>query len=270
VSTPFSILMNSAMDGRGKTILEVPDDWSIGRTTFGGLQGAIALRAMRTIVPENSPLRTLQITFVAPVPTGRIEARAEVLRNGRNTAHVEARIMSEDQTLAVMLGVFGAGRLSEVSIVPEQPRVEMDEGTVFHFLPGDITPNCVQHFEGRWRRGAPPATGDTETKHVVDVRMRDFGLASEYHVLAIADFLPPIAFSLLPINDVDAGTNHGSTGRSVTRRLAPGCRTRCGSRRLHEPIRHGLGSRGALHRSQPSEHVRVWISRRAVRSSDHP
>jgi Acyl-CoA thioesterase C-terminal domain/Acyl-CoA thioesterase N-terminal domain len=135
---------------------------------------------------------------VAPVPTGRIEARAEVLRNGRNTAHVEARIMSEDQTLAVMLGVFGAGRLSEVSIVPEQPRVEMDEGTVFHFLPGDITPNCVQHFEGRWRRGAPPATGDTETKHVVDVRMRDFGLASEYHVLAIADFLPPIAFSLLP------------------------------------------------------------------------
>jgi acyl-CoA thioesterase len=102
------------------------------RTTFGGLQGAIALRAMRTIVPENSPLRTLQITFVAPVPTGRIEARAEVLRNGRNTAHVEARIMSEDQTLAV---VFGAGRLSEVSIVPEQPRVEMDEGTVFHFLP---------------------------------------------------------------------------------------------------------------------------------------
>jgi hypothetical protein len=28
--------------------------------------------------------------------------------------------------------------------------------------------------------------------------MRDFGLASEYHVLAIADFLPPIAFSLLP------------------------------------------------------------------------
>jgi hypothetical protein len=29
--------------------------------------------------------------------------------------------MSEDQTLAVMLGVFGAGRLSKVSIVPEQP-----------------------------------------------------------------------------------------------------------------------------------------------------
>src|SRR5205807_768414 len=82
-------------------------------------------------------------TFVAPVHTGRIEARAEVLRNGRNTAHVEARIMSEDQTLAVMLGVFGAGRLSEVSIVREQPRVEMDEGTVFHFLPG-VTPNCVQ------------------------------------------------------------------------------------------------------------------------------
>ena len=46
--------------------LAIPDDWAQGRSVFGGLQAAFAVRAMRTLEPA-APLRSLQVTFVAPI-----------------------------------------------------------------------------------------------------------------------------------------------------------------------------------------------------------
>lgn len=199
--TPFSRLMRSATDGQGTTTIDVPEDWSVGRTTFGGLQAAIALRAMRTLVPADVPLRTLQTTFIGPVPTGRIEARARILRTGKHATHVEARIVDAadgDQTLALMLGVFGTARASVISITPEPPPRPDNDGIPFRLVPG-LTPSCAQHFQGRWLRGAPPLSGDQERMHVVDLTMKDTGPVTEAHVLALSDYMPPIAFSMLPM-----------------------------------------------------------------------
>ena len=55
--------------------IEIPSDWLQGRSMFGGMQAALALKAMRTLVPEEFPLRTLQTTFMAPIPAGRATAR---------------------------------------------------------------------------------------------------------------------------------------------------------------------------------------------------
>ena len=66
----------------------VPDDWSQGRSIFGGLQAALVLRAMRALVPGHLPLRVMQTTFVAPVLTGTVHVRARVLRAGKNAIDV--------------------------------------------------------------------------------------------------------------------------------------------------------------------------------------
>jgi acyl-CoA thioesterase len=187
--------MSRVQTGAGEARLEVPEDWLQGRTLFGGLQAAIGLAAMRTMVPD-SPLRSLQVTFVAPVPGGRVEARARVLRSGKNVTHAEARIVDGDATLAWMVGVFGRARDSAVRVVPVQPPVDAAAPIEMRYVAGKV-PSFTQHFKARWLRGGPPYTGATERDNVIELGMRDPAPASEAHVLAMADFIPPIALSFL-------------------------------------------------------------------------
>src|ERR1700754_156260 len=134
-ATPYSVLMSQARAAAGEASVHVPEDWLQGRTLFGGLQAAIALRAMRSLVPE-APLRSLQTTFVGPVPGGLVRAAARVLRSGKNATHVEARIVDGDATLAVMVGIFGLARDSSVSVVPRQPAVAPGKVTEMRYVPG--------------------------------------------------------------------------------------------------------------------------------------
>src|SRR6188508_1050232 len=96
--TPFSVLLSRIQSGDGASTLDVPEDWLQGRTLFGGLQAVVALAAMRSLAPD-APLRSLQVTFLAPVPGGPVQARARILRSGKSTTHVEAKIVDGDKTL---------------------------------------------------------------------------------------------------------------------------------------------------------------------------
>jgi acyl-CoA thioesterase len=181
--------------GPGRASLEVTPDWLQGRTVFGGLQAAVALRAMRTLVPD-VPLRTLQGTFLAPVPAGVVSVQARVLRTGKSATHVAAQIVDGDTILATLVGVFGAARSSVVVVQPRQAPAPSGKPLDFPYIPG-VIPAFTQHFKARWLRGKFPYTGDTDTEHVVELGMRDAGPATEGHVLAMADFIPPIALSHL-------------------------------------------------------------------------
>jgi acyl-CoA thioesterase len=193
--TPFTELMQSVRADAGACAVEVPDDWLQGRSVFGGLQVALALRAMRTLVPE-MPLRTLQALFAAPVPGGTMHTQARVLRAGKNTMHVEARIVSGGETLMLVMGVFGNARESVVSVKPRQAAVDHSKAIPFRFVPG-VTPAFTQHFVSRWLRGNVPFTSTPSREIVVEIGLRDTGPATEAHVLAIADLIPPIALSHL-------------------------------------------------------------------------
>lgn len=193
--TPYSALMSRIQARAGEAHVEVPDDWLQGRTLFGGLQAAIGLAALRTLVPD-APLRCLQVTFIGPVPGGSVQARARLLRSGKNTTHAEARIVDGETTLASMIAVFGVARDSAVNVAPVQPAVDAVRPIEMRYRPGAV-PSFTQHFKARWLRGGPPFTGATERDNVIELGMRDPGPASEQHVLAMADFIPPIALSFL-------------------------------------------------------------------------
>jgi acyl-CoA thioesterase len=176
----------------------VSEDWLQGRSIFGGLQAALALRAMRFVAPGGVPLRSLQITFLAPVPAGSLHLQARVLRAGKSATHVEAQLTDGQQTLCTAIGIFGAARPSVVQITPAQPVVTCDKPIIFPYIPG-LTPSFIQHFAVRWLRGGLPFTGSKEPRNVLEIDLRDAGssFATEEHVLGIADFIPPIALSFL-------------------------------------------------------------------------
>lgn len=194
-TTPFSLLVSRMQASEGTSTLDVPEDWLQGRTLFGGLQAVIGLAAMRSLAPE-APLRSLQVTFLAPVPGGPVQARARILRSGKSATHVEARIVDGDATLCLMVGVFGLARTSAVSLRPEQPHVTPEKPFDLPWMPR-VTPSFTQHFKARWIKGGPPWSGTGHSENVVELAMREEGNATEAHVIAMADFLPPIALAHL-------------------------------------------------------------------------
>lgn len=189
-------LLGSMRLGDGSVHAQVGEDWLQGRSVFGGLQAAIAVRAMRTLVSEEFPIRSLQMTFIAPVPAGGIDARAVVLRSGKNTQHVEARLEGNSQLLAHAVAIFGTGRESIVRLdMPQSPT--KTRGRPFAFQAG-LMPNFMQHFSLELFEGAPPFSNAKIDRVVYGIGMIDDGSTTESHVLAIADFVPPVALSWMP------------------------------------------------------------------------
>ena len=192
----FSEILASVRRDQEQWTVVVAEDWAQGRSLFGGLQAALAVKAMRDLVPE-VPLRSLQTTFLAPVPAGTVHIRAQILRSGKSATHVEARIMDGAQTLCLLVGIFGASRPSKVERIPQQPLVECSKPLHFPYIES-VMPAFTRYFQMTWLRGGFPYSGSTLVENVLELGFKqETGVANEMHVLAIADVIPPIGLSLL-------------------------------------------------------------------------
>lgn len=191
----FSETMQSVERHGDSWQAQIGEDWLQGRSAFGGLQAALGLRAMRELVRADMPLRSLQTTFIAPVPAGAVTIRAQLLRAGRSACQLEASLCDGEQTLCRLLGVFGSARPSSLNFQPEQPVVESGASRELPYVAGAM-PAFMQHFRPRWLRGDLPFTGGHQRDSVLQVSLRDEGAVDETHVLAFADFIPPIALGM--------------------------------------------------------------------------
>ncbi|MGH8517373.1 MAG: thioesterase family protein, partial [Panacagrimonas sp.] len=181
--------------------VEVPEDWTQGRTLFGGLQAALLVRAMRAHLDTGSPLalRSLQVTFVAPVPPGRVAIASRLLRTGKSAVHCEARIENADgATECVAIAVFGRARPSSLALAPPAPVVARDAASSpqVRWVEG-ASPLFTRHLEQRWAAGGFPFTNAAEPKTQIHLRYRDEPLIDESLVIALADSIPSPAISVL-------------------------------------------------------------------------
>jgi len=192
----LSELIASAELRDGSARVQVGDDWMQGRSAFGGVQAAIALAAMRTLVPADMPLRTLQMTFIAPV-AGDVVAQARVLRAGKNTVHVAAHLGEGDARLADLTCIFGSAR--ESIVVHDMPRADPGKTprSTLPFVRG-VTPSFMQQFDVALIDGALPFSNSRVARSSYRLGLRDTGPAGEAHLLAFADFMPPVALSWMP------------------------------------------------------------------------
>jgi len=192
----FSEILDSMESDGGGHTATVPDSWLQGRSVYGGLQAALAVRAMRGHAPDEFALRVLQTTFVAPVPPGRVRVESRLLRAGKSAAHVEARLLLGAETAALAVGVFGAKRASRIAVAPERPSVDAPGAFDFRYVP-DVSPMFTQHFAIRWLKGGLPFTATNTAEAFAELRMPGEGTATVEHVIALADVMPPVAFSYL-------------------------------------------------------------------------
>lgn len=130
-------------------------DWTQGRGAFGGIQGAIAARAMREAVGPDLPLRALQMTFVAAIVAGPTRAEAWVIRRGRNITHVQCHLHAGAEVAGVLVGVYGASRPSQAVLpmpLPDDLR-PFDTLREVEFQSGRM-PEFLRHYQQRWAGGA--------------------------------------------------------------------------------------------------------------------
>jgi acyl-coenzyme A thioesterase PaaI-like protein len=194
----FSDVLAAATVNDGVWSVSVGEEWLQGRSLFGGMQAAIALRAMRRLVAPEIPLRVLQMTFVAPVGAGTVSVRARVLRTGKNVTHVEAAILDGSTTAAIFIGVFGAARPSRVDVVPPVPAAEDGSAPEAERVRPPSIVAFAKQFRIRWLRGDLPFSRSRRTDAAMEVGMVDtVAKATEEHVVAIADVPPPVALAFL-------------------------------------------------------------------------
>ncbi len=179
----------------------IPVDWANGRTVFGGLQAALLVRGMRKVLGEAShlPLRSLHVTFVAPVAAGQdVRLHPELLRIGKSAAHARCDMFSTDGLACTSVAIFGADRPSVVSLEIPPVDVDVDPETLpdMPYIRG-LTPEFVKHLQMRIGRGAPPFAGRHEAQSTIFARLRDTDCGAEEALVALSDAIPTPALSML-------------------------------------------------------------------------
>ena len=194
------ILGGLRADGDARTV-HVPADWAQGRTMFGGLQVALALRAIRDALEATRgvPMRSLHATFIGPVAAGAdVRLAPRLLRQGRSATHAHCDLYSGGELGCMVTAIFGAARPSAISIEARKADSSADPETLADAprVPG-IHPSFLRHVEMRWAQGRPPYMGHDEPSSLIYVRMRDPQCTAEEALIALADSIPTPALSML-------------------------------------------------------------------------
>ena len=184
--------------GTEKSTVHIRPDWMQGRACYGGLVAALVFQSMRSQISRPLPVRCLQISFVGPVDESPLTLSSEVLREGKNVAHVLGRGEQNGQTKVIVQGSFGAPRESIIDL-PVKPLVLDGDITRSNRLPyiEGVIPEFTRKFEFQYLTPFPFAGGD---KPYLEGRLR-FNEApneiSEAHLLGLLDAWPPTTLPLM-------------------------------------------------------------------------
>lgn len=194
--TPFSqLIARLAADGEDCTV-DIPEDWMQGRTTYGGLTGALCAEATRRLIPGLPRLRSAQFAFVGPAG-GLVRLSPRMLRQGKSSAFVGVDVVGEQGLAARAILTYGAPRPSafEHADAPIPPAAPLDTAGPF-FREGRGGPNFSHHFETRQAGGSRPMS-QGQPEILAWMRHKDTAAgAGEAALIALADVSPPAAFAM--------------------------------------------------------------------------
>ncbi|PCH60077.1 MAG: hypothetical protein COC19_06360 [SAR86 cluster bacterium] len=172
------------------------EDWSQGRAAYGGLVASMASLAMSKCLSSPQPLRSLMVSFLAPLPAGEVTVIPSIQRQGKNVTQASADVMSGDTLCLRAMAVFGKPRTA----------LNVETKTSFNPAPRDSgisiadhakrLPSFLQYFEGNWSAGGMPFSGQADTALSMWVKHRsDLSAFPNEKIIAIADIPPPVVLS---------------------------------------------------------------------------
>ncbi len=175
----------------------VPEHWGQGRAVFGGMAAALAMAHLQGAIPAGIPLRSVSVSFVAPLNSGEALVRRRILRQGKSVVQAQVEIEQAGQVVLSALASFGAPRPSQLQ-VPSAPAPQWAHQGIE--LPDkQMAPEFTRHFDYLIRQGNAPFSGGNS---------RTLGGAVRFHgefdaavgvpeLLALVDAWPPVSLGLM-------------------------------------------------------------------------
>lgn len=175
--------------------LSVPETWHQGRTAYGGFSSALALTGALRTADDLPPLRSAQISMIAPL-FGEVEVHARLLRRGRNASWVSAEILRGGEVGLTASFVF-MGPVDSTLHLDDRPApaglIPVDEARPF--VNANAPAFLRNHFDVRFAL----ARGEEKRPEFCWwIRAREAeGVDPMTRLLLCADALPPGVMSLL-------------------------------------------------------------------------
>lgn len=195
----FNRIMDQVRQTTDTTVI-VPENWGQGRATFGGLVAAMMYEKIPTSISQDRVIRSIMLSFVAPVAPGEMDVIVTVLRSGKSATQVQISAYQNDAPCAVMLASFGGARESTIKIdYNDAPATKAPESVAdFPFIP-KVTPDFTQHFDYRFTEGTMPFMGSTQNTMGGWIKLKDpcNQPINVPQILALLDAWPPATLSLL-------------------------------------------------------------------------
>lgn len=198
-TTPLRDALATARLEAGVGEARLPEDWTQGRTIYGGLSAAVALQAARVADPDLPPLRSLLVQFVGPVAPGVVSLRSRRLREGASLTQLALEVLQDGTPRVLVTAAYGPARRSRaVRPGPPPPACgSPDEGEPMREQPG-LTPVFMRHLDYRITLGHAPLTAASEPAIGGWFRLRDPGPVHPDPLVALlVDAWPPPALSML-------------------------------------------------------------------------
>lgn len=193
----FSALVAAAERHDCGFSVAIPAEWHQGRTAYGGLSSALALTAAMQVGGGGlPPLRSAAVSFVGPV-YGAIDARARVLRRGKNATWIAAELLRDGEVVLTATFVFMGPVESRVHLndcPPPEGLIAPEQAGKYQSHP--LMPTFVaNYFEVGF---ALPKSASKQPELCWWVRLRDrAGIDAMAELLLIADCLPPGVLPLM-------------------------------------------------------------------------
>jgi acyl-CoA thioesterase len=171
------------------------ESWTQGRSAFGGLSAAMAVTAMDKLTAGEIPLRSLMVSFIAPLPPGEVQLEATIQRQGRNVTQTSAGLYQDGQLCLQAMAAYGVSR-DELAVPAETASPVSRESGLQIEQHRKRLPAFLGRFDGAWVSDALPFSGSNSRQLDMWVRHRDgiSGFANE-KLVAIADIPPPVILS---------------------------------------------------------------------------
>ena len=186
-------LILSKLKNSKENITEFDESWSQGRSAFGGIAAAFAATAMQKLLASNQPMRSLMVSFIAPVPPGEVCVEANIQRQGKNVTQTQANVICEDVLCLQAMAAFGNPREAlHVPPIKDFDVTAKELGIKFEDHAKRV-PGFLKFFEGSWVDGSFPFAGKLNRKLKMWVRHRtnltDFPAEK---LITICDIPPPV------------------------------------------------------------------------------
>lgn len=189
---------DSVMSGLGRDgndwVVEPSDDWLQGRTLFGGLSAALALRACELAVPGLPPLRAGQIAYIGPA-SGEVRLVPQLIRQGKSVAYLACDLLSGGAVAMRALFAFGGSRGSAYAAVAPPPPPCSRPGECQPIWPGGVGPAFAQHLNQRLAGDLRPLSGADRGDLLVWVKHAEPITPGQVALVALGDALPPASFT---------------------------------------------------------------------------